>query len=179
MATLRNQCSEPLLDGDKKEGSVVVDDMFGEGIARGTVPLEHGDGVNVLIDFLGPAQDPKPPASRGAENLKRAPAGRTRTTSFTTGTDFESGAAHRARGGNSHERHASTPQKRSTTVSYETAPRDQPSCKSTTVAVGHLDSSYRGLSRRERCGASACIRYLAPCRRRLNYNTAVITATVL
>ena len=39
MATLRNQCSEPLLDGDKKEGSVVVDDMFGEGIARGTVPL--------------------------------------------------------------------------------------------------------------------------------------------
>ena len=48
----------------------MVDDMFGEGIARGTVPLEHGDGVNVLIDFLGPAQDPKPPASRGAENLK-------------------------------------------------------------------------------------------------------------
>ena len=111
MATLRNQRGEPLLDGDKKEGSVVVDDMFGEGIARGTVPLEHGDGVNVLIDFLGPAQDPKPPASRGAENLKRAPAGRTRTTSFTTGTDFESGAAHRARGRNSHERHASTPQK--------------------------------------------------------------------
>ena len=90
---------------------MVVDDMFGEGIARGTVPLEHGDGVNVLIDFLGPAQDPKPPASRGAENLKRAPAGRTRTISFTTGTDFDSGAAHRARGRNSHERHASTPQK--------------------------------------------------------------------
>ena len=129
-----------MTDGDKKEGPVVVDDMFGEGIARGTVPLEHGDGVNVLIDFLGPAQDPKPPASRGAENLKRAPAGRTRTISFTTGTDFDSGAAHRARGRNSHERHASTA-KRSTTVSCQTAPRDQPSCKSTTVAVGHLDSS--------------------------------------
>ena len=43
--------------------------VFGEGIARGTVPLEHGDGVNALIDFLGPAQDPKPPASRGVENL--------------------------------------------------------------------------------------------------------------
>ena len=25
--------------------------------------------VNALIDFLGPAQDPKPPASRGVENL--------------------------------------------------------------------------------------------------------------
>ena len=36
MATLRNQRGEPLLDGDGqeiKEGSVVVDDMFGEGIA--------------------------------------------------------------------------------------------------------------------------------------------------
>ena len=106
MATLRNQRGEPLLDGDGqeiKEGSVVVDDMFGEGIARGTVPLEHGDGVNVLIDFLGPAQDPKPPASRSVENLKRAPAGRMRTASFTTGTDFESGAAHRARGRNNSE----------------------------------------------------------------------------
>ena len=37
--------------------------------AAPTVPLEHGDGVNVLITFLGPAQDPKPPASRGVENL--------------------------------------------------------------------------------------------------------------
>ena len=60
---------------------MVVDDMFG----GGTIPLEHGDGVNVLIDFLGPAQDRKPLASRSVENLKRAPAGRMRTTSFTTG----------------------------------------------------------------------------------------------
>ena len=47
MATLKNQRGQPLLGADGqeiKEGSVVVDDMFGEGIAQGTVPLDHGDG---------------------------------------------------------------------------------------------------------------------------------------
>ena len=28
--------------------------MFGDGIARGTIPLEKGEGVNVMIDWLGP-----------------------------------------------------------------------------------------------------------------------------
>ena len=73
MATLKNQRGQPLLGADGqeiKEGSVVVDDMFGEGIAQGTVPLDHGDGVNVLIGWLGPAQDPKPPPSRSAESLQ-------------------------------------------------------------------------------------------------------------
>ena len=64
MATLRTQSGEPLHDAEGqelKEGSLVVDEMFGEGIVRGTIPLEHGDGVNVLIGWLGAAQNPKPP----------------------------------------------------------------------------------------------------------------------
>ena len=39
-------------------GSLVVGELFGEGVVRGTIPLEHGDGVNVLIDWLGAAQNP-------------------------------------------------------------------------------------------------------------------------
>ena len=49
----------------------MVDSKFGEGIARGTVPLEKGDGVNVQIDWLGGNNAGKPP-SRGIENLKLA-----------------------------------------------------------------------------------------------------------
>ena len=56
MATLQNHRGQPLVDADGQEikaGSIVVDAMFGQGIARGTIPLEHGDGVNVRIDGLG------------------------------------------------------------------------------------------------------------------------------
>ena len=57
---------QPLLHGDGqtpvtdslnnplKTGQTVTDDMFGEGIVRGTVPLDKGLGLNVLIDWLGP-----------------------------------------------------------------------------------------------------------------------------
>ena len=53
MAALQNHRGQPLTDADGqvlKVGSTVVDSKFGEGIARGTVPLEKGDGVNVQID---------------------------------------------------------------------------------------------------------------------------------
>ena len=53
MAALQNHRGQPLTDADGqvlKVGSTVVDSMFGEGMARGTVPLEKGDRVNVQID---------------------------------------------------------------------------------------------------------------------------------
>ena len=51
----------------------MVDSKFGEGIARGTVPLEKGDGVNVQIDRRrGGNNAPGKPPSRGIENLKLA-----------------------------------------------------------------------------------------------------------
>ena len=84
MAALQNHRGQPLTDADGqvlKVGSTVVDSMFGEGIARGTVPLEKGDGVNVQIDWLGGNNPGKPP-SRGIENLKLACGGGMRTTSF-------------------------------------------------------------------------------------------------
>ena len=84
MAALQNHRGQPLTDADGqvlKVGSTVVDSMFGEGIARGTVPLEKGDGVNVQIDWLGGNNAGKPP-SRGIENLKLAYGGGMRTTSF-------------------------------------------------------------------------------------------------
>ena len=49
-AEQQNHRGQPLTDADGqvlKVGSTVVDSMFGEGIARGTVPFEKGDGVNV------------------------------------------------------------------------------------------------------------------------------------
>lgn len=49
----RRHRGQPLTDADGqvlKVGSTVVDSKFGEGIARGSVPLEKGDGVNVQID---------------------------------------------------------------------------------------------------------------------------------
>ena len=100
MAALQNHLGHPLVDADGhvlKVGSTVIDSMFGEGIVRGTVPLEKGDGVNVRIEWLGSNCDGKPP-SRGLENLKLAYGAGLRTTSFVTGADYESGAAHHARG---------------------------------------------------------------------------------
>ena len=74
----RRHRGQPLTDADGqvlKAGSTVVNSKFGEGIARGTVPLEKGDGVNVQIDRrrrrrqqCWKATDP----SRGIENLKLA-----------------------------------------------------------------------------------------------------------
>ena len=54
MQVLRNNVSTaPLKDMDGKEirkGNIVTDPMFGDGIARGTVPLADGSGgVNVLV----------------------------------------------------------------------------------------------------------------------------------
>ena len=46
----RRHRGQPLTNADgqvSKVGSTVVGSMFGEGIARGTVPFEKGDGVNV------------------------------------------------------------------------------------------------------------------------------------
>ena len=46
---------KPLHDADGLElrkSSIVVDEMFGDGIVTGTVPLEHGEGVNITIDWL-------------------------------------------------------------------------------------------------------------------------------
>ena len=36
-----------------KAGATIVDDMFGDGIVHGTIPIEKGEGFNVLIDWLG------------------------------------------------------------------------------------------------------------------------------
>ena len=72
----RRHRGQPLTDADGqllKVGSTVVDSKFGEGIARGTVPLEKGGGVNVLYKSTGVGGNNagKSP-SRGIENLKLA-----------------------------------------------------------------------------------------------------------
>ena len=51
-----------------KDGSVVIDDFFGEGIAKGVVPLDRGDGFNILVQWRGTSQLGKP-KSRGPEHL--------------------------------------------------------------------------------------------------------------
>ena len=97
MTVLKDQSGDPITDSagtEIKANTTVVDALFGDGITRGKVPLDHGKGVNVLIDWFGP-RDPSKPKSRGAEHLtvKFLPAGRRHT-----GADFESGAVHRAAG---------------------------------------------------------------------------------
>ena len=60
---------EPLKDAagnELKTGQTVIDDIFGEGVVSGTAPLAQGEGLNVLIDWLGP-KDPSKPRSRSAE----------------------------------------------------------------------------------------------------------------
>ena len=52
MEPLRNHLGAELKDQQGhviKKGNTIRDDMFGDGIARGTVPLQLGDGVNVVI----------------------------------------------------------------------------------------------------------------------------------
>ena len=72
MALLLNQRGEPLQDANGKQlkaGATIVDDLFGDGIVRGTIPIEIGEGFNVLIDWLGPGASEKP-KSRDPKQLK-------------------------------------------------------------------------------------------------------------
>ena len=43
-----------------KAGATIVDDMFGDGIVHCTIPIEKGEGFNVLIDWLGSGASEKP-----------------------------------------------------------------------------------------------------------------------
>ena len=55
MAFLLTEGGQPLLlaDGQRvRKGSLVVDSIFGEGVVTGTVPLAHGEGVNLSIACL-------------------------------------------------------------------------------------------------------------------------------
>ena len=47
-----------------KRNATVTHEIFGDGIARGTVPIV-GEGVNVLIDWLGPGASEKPKRAAG------------------------------------------------------------------------------------------------------------------
>jgi hypothetical protein len=87
-----------------KTNQTVTDDTFGDGIVRGTVPLDHGQGLNVVIDWLGPKDSTKP-KSRGAEFLiakfaSGGAGGGIATVRAHTGAEFESGALHAAQGRN-------------------------------------------------------------------------------
>ena len=72
MATLKTGKDHDVLDAKGhaiKKGAMVVDDILGEGIADGVVPLADGSGgVNVVIKWLGDDAASKP-KSRGAEHL--------------------------------------------------------------------------------------------------------------
>ena len=79
----------------------MTDDIFGDCIVRGTVPLDKGEGLNVRIDWLG-AQDSSKPKSRGAEHLTvKYPSAVGETTARRhTGAEYESGEVYAARGRN-------------------------------------------------------------------------------
>ena len=50
MTVLKDQSGDPITDSagtEIKANTTVVDALFGDGITRGTVPLDHGKGVNV------------------------------------------------------------------------------------------------------------------------------------
>ena len=63
-----NHRGELLVDANGqqlKAGATVVDDMFGEGIVRGTVQQNRGEGINIRIDSawawrVAPAISQKP-----------------------------------------------------------------------------------------------------------------------
>ena len=94
----------PLVDSEDNVLSkdvLVRDPIYGEGITRGTIPLDRGLGFNVLIDWRQaalPGQPPKP-RSRGAENLTLV-GNTTRTTRTHTGAAFEAGRVHDEAGRN-------------------------------------------------------------------------------
>ena len=101
MPVLLLASGEPLTDGDGnplKTGQTVIDDTFGEGIVRGTVP---GEGLNVNIDWLGQDTEDKP-KSRSVQYLKaKYPSGGGGIASRThTGADYESGRVYEERGRN-------------------------------------------------------------------------------
>lgn len=105
MALLLNQRGEPLQDANGKQlkaGATIVDDLFGDGIVRGTIPIEIGEGFNVLIDWLGPGASEKP-KSRDPKQLKLKYNGGTRILQQHSGADFESGRVYRQRGENDAE----------------------------------------------------------------------------
>ena len=55
MPDLLGPDDQPLKDSQGnvlKKDQMVEDEMFGDGITRGTIPLENGRGRNVLIDWL-------------------------------------------------------------------------------------------------------------------------------
>ena len=53
-----------------KEDSVVVDDVFGEGITHAIVPLEHADGVTTCAPTGSQRRIHVPPPSRSTDNLR-------------------------------------------------------------------------------------------------------------
>ena len=68
-----SQAAEPAVDADGqeiKEDSVVVDDVFGEGITHAIVPLEHGDGVTTCAPTGSQRRIHVPPPSRSTDNLR-------------------------------------------------------------------------------------------------------------
>ena len=83
-----------------RKDQLVRDDVFGEGLTRGTVALDSGKGHNVLIDWrhAAPPGDPRKPKSRGSQFLTIV--GGTATGRTHTGAAFESGQEHRRRGVN-------------------------------------------------------------------------------
>ena len=93
---LKDAAGNPL-----KTGQTVTDDMFGDCIVRGTVPLDKDEGLNVRIDWLG-AKDSSKPKSRGAEHLTvKYPSAVGETTARRhTGAEYESGEVYAARGRN-------------------------------------------------------------------------------
>lgn len=104
MPVLLSAGGEPLKDAagnELKTGQTVIDGIFGEGVVKGTVPLAQGEGLNVLIDWLGP-KNPSKPTSRSAETLtaKYSTVAEEPTVRRHTGAGYESGAVFAARGRN-------------------------------------------------------------------------------
>ena len=104
MTTLKNLNGEPMKDAagnEIKAGQTVTDIMFGDGIVRGTIPLEKGLGLNLLIDWVGPKDSSKPKSRRAEDLTAKFATGDGRTTTRThTGAEYESGAVDEQRGRN-------------------------------------------------------------------------------
>ena len=92
-APLTDAAGNPL-----KTGQTMTDEMFGDAIVRGTVPLDRGEGLNVVLYWLGP-KDASKPKSRGANHLtaKYASGDAETRTRMHTGAEYESGAVYEAR----------------------------------------------------------------------------------
>ena len=104
MPALFHSDGRPLTDtagNQLRTGQTITDQFLGDGIVRGTIPLDSGLGLNVLIDWLGP-KDTSKPKSRGAEHLtvKYASGGADVTVRTHSGAQFEAGELHAAQGRN-------------------------------------------------------------------------------